>query len=374
MRIIRIAKECERMGAYYVRYLVAFLAFLTSLAAAESQEDLYYRALKAEESGDISRALTLFEEAVAQEGPYTAEIQEIIDDYQDALGDSDGESLEKESPWEFHTYGNVGYSWLHYKRGDVSTAETGSELVSSVNASLEYNSQKWVHSFEINMAGDWFVDKDDLTTLDVDAWEASLGLGYSLVGSSLILDIGADMNVSENDDWAPDFYLWAEKYFARMDKHKFGVSVFGYEDMDGPLYSSLFLAWHRYVKYGWKSSVYVGGRFEADSSTSYNHWLKWLGPSLKPSLSYRFKTEISVNAKLNFFYGFVVDGPNSDYEKFQKFNGSWSCSVSWDPGILGLFVGAEQFYRRYMIPAGYTISYAKKSRLTELKAGVKWNL
>jgi len=357
-----------------VRYLAIFLALFASLAVAESQEDLYYRALKAEEAGDISRALTLFEEAVAEQGPYTAEIQEIIDDYQSALDDSDGDSSE-ESSWEFHTYGNVGYSWLHYKRGDASTAETGSELVASANASLEYNSENWTHSFEINMTGDWFVDKDDLTTLDVDTWEGSLGLGYSLAGSTLILDMGADMNVSENDDWSPDFYLWVEKYFARVDKHKFGVSAFGYKDMDGPMFSTLYLTWHRYVKYGWKSSVYAGGRFEADSSTSSSaDWLRWLGPSLKPSLSYRFKTDISINAKLNFFYGFVVDGPNSDYEKFQKFNGSWSCTVSWEPGIFGLFIGAEQFYRRYMIPSGYSISYAKKSRLTELKAGVKWNL
>ena len=351
------------------------LLVLASFAVAQSQEELYYRALKAEEAEDIPTAFRLFEAAVKEPGPYTEEIQEIIDEYREALEEIERDSLKKEpeSSWEFHTYGNAGYSFLHYSRNDVSDSETGSEVSSSVSVSAEYASRNWSQSFEVNLSGDWFVDKDDMPSLDTSAWEGSVGVGYSLIGNTLILDIGANMNVEEGDGWTPDFYSWIEKYFVRVDKHKFGMALWAYENLDGPLSANLYASWHRYAKYGWNGSVYLGGRFEADSiSTPY--WLKWVGPTLKPSYSYRFKTDISVDSKLNLFYGFVVDGPDAEYEKVQKFSGSWACHLSWRPGVWGLFVGVEQFYKIYMLPAGYEIGYPERSVYTELKAGVKWNI
>ena len=357
-----------------VRIFTIAILFIVSLAMAESQESLYYRALKAEEAGDIPAALELFESAVAQDGPYTAEIQEIIDDYRKALGESDDSSSKKvESPWHFHSLGNVNYIGLRYKRSDVSDAETGSELSASMSASLEYESAEWIHSFEVNLSGDWFVDKEDMPSLDTNAWEGAFGLGYSLVGNSLVLDVGANMNVSEDEGWTPDFYAWLEKYFVRIGKQKVGASLMVYENLDGPLFVTAYASWHRYVKYGWKSTVYMGARFEADSiSTPY--WLKWFGPSLKPSFSYRFKTDISIDAKLNLFYGFVVDGPDAEYEEVQKFSGSWGLNVSWKPGIFGLFVGAEQFYRYYVRPSDYETGYPQSSFFSQLKAGVKWDI
>ena len=359
-----------------MRLFSVILLLLTSLAVAESQEDLYIRALKAEEAGDISFALKTFEEALAVPGPYTAEIQEIVDNYRDALGQSDEESLvdETESPWNFHTFGDIAFIGLFYRKGDFSTSEKGSELSSSVSLSLDYDSKNWLHSFEFNLSGDWFIDKDDMPSLDTSAWETSLGLEYSLIGNSLTFDIGANMNASEEDGLNPDFFIWAEKYIARFDKQKVGVALWGYENPDGPMSAALYASWHRYVKYGWKSSVYAGGRFEADSIWNPEFWLKWAGPSLKPSISYRFKTEISINAKMNLFYGFVVDGPDPDFDKVQKFSGSWGCSVSWVPKYFGLFVGVEQFYKYYVTPVGYEIPYSKKSLFTELKAGVKWDI
>jgi hypothetical protein len=355
--------------------IIALLFALVSLVAAESQENLYYRALKAEEAENIPEAMALFRAAVAEQGPYTAEIQEIIDSYEKVLGETGNDSLETrdKDSWEFHTYGNVAFLGLNYKRNDVSEGETGTELSSTANVSVDYNSAEWNHSFEVSASGDWFINKDDMPSLDTSAWEATFGLGYSLIGNALILDIGADMNISEEDDWTPDFYLWVEKYFARMDKHKFGVAVMNYYNLDGSLFTMAYLSWHRYAKYGWKSSVYVGGRFEADS-ISRPYWLKLLGPSLKPSFSYRFKTDISIDTRMNLFYGFVVDGPDSEYEKVQKFSGSWALTISWNPGVVGLFLGAEQFYRYYVIPSGYTIDYPRSSLYTELKAGIKWNI
>ena len=342
---------------------------------AESQEELYYRALKAEEAGDIPRALSLFDSAVAVSGPYTAEIQEIIDDYQEILGKTDTDSVKtlSDNSWEFHTYGKINYTGLHYKKESATDAETGNEATASISASIEYETQNWNHSFEINVSGDWFIDKENMPSLDTNAWETSVGIGYSLIGNALILDIGASINFSENEECNPDFYIWAEKYLAQISKQKFGLATSGYKNFDGPTSASFYGSWHRFAKYGWNSTIYAGARFESDSLNTL-YILKWLGPSLKPSVSYKFKTAISVDAKLNLFYGFVIDEPDIIYEDVQKFNGSWACFVSWNPGILSLFIGAEQIYRYYINPSEYDIGFSKWSILSELKAGIKWNL
>lgn len=358
-----------------MRFLAVVLLLLVSLAVAESQEDVYYRALKAEEAGDIPLALKTFEEALAVPGPYTAEIQEIVDSYREAMGQSTGEPPKDSavSPWEFHSYGNIGYWSLYYDKTG-SANESGKELSTSATFSLDYNAKDMLHSFELNLSGDWFIDKEDMPSLDTSAWEASFGLEYSLVGNSFVFDIGSNMNVSEEDGLTPDFFLWVEKYFARLNMHKFGVALSGYENFDGPLSMAAYVSWRRYAKYGWKSSVYAGARFEADSISSSDFWLKWIGPSLKPSISYRFKTEISIDLKTNLFYGFVVDGPDPEYEKVKKFSVSWGTSVSWKPTYVGILLGFDQFYRSYDVPAGYTIDYPEKSTFTEIKASVIWDI
>lgn len=342
---------------------------------AESQEELYYRALKAEEAGDIPRALSLFDSAVAVSGPYTAEIQEIIDDYQEILGKTETDSVKtlSDNSWEFHTYGKINYTGLHYKKESATDAETGNEATASISASIEYETQNWNHSFEINVSGDWFIDKENMPSLDTNAWETSVGIGYSLIGNSLILDIGASINFSENEECNPDFYIWAEKYLAQISKQKFGLATSGYKNFDGPTSASFYGSWHRFAKYGWNSTIYAGARFESDSLNTL-YILKWLGPSLRPSVSYKFKTAISVDAKLNLFYGFVIDEPDTDYNGIQKFSGSWAFNISWKPGVFGAFVGFEQLYRRYINLPEYNIGYSEWSLLSKLNAGIKWDM
>lgn len=346
-----------------------FLLLLSTLAVAQSQEDLYYRALKAEEAGDISLALKIFEEALATPGPYTEELQEIVNEYREALGDT-------ASTWEFHTYGNVGYMWLNYKPTLSGVGETGGEILASLSASMDYNTRNWIHSFEINLSGDWFVDKEDMPSLDTSTWEGSFGVEYNLIGNSLLLDVGANMNASEEEGWNPDFFLLLEKFMAHFGKQRLGAALWGYENFGGPLSAALYVTLHRYAEYGLSGSLYAGGLFEADSISSPEYWIKWLGPSLKSSISYKFKTEVSVDAKLNLFYGFVVDGPNADYRKMQRLSGFWGLSASWTPRYFGLFVGLDQFLNCLKVPPEKKKDKAsfQKSLYSQLKAGVKWNI
>ena len=355
--------------------IVSLLLLMVSLVIAESQEELYYRALKAEETGDYSLALNLFEAAIKEGGEYTAEIQEIVDDYRNALGYGDADSLDDDTanPWEFHTGGILGLQGIHYRSKGASTGEMGAKITSSISASAEYNAKDWIHSFELNLSGNR-VDNDDLQTLTMNAWDASVGVEYSLVGKSLVLDVGADLNVSENDDWNPDFFVWVEKFFARIGKHKFGASLSAFDYLDGPLYATTYLSWQRHVKYGWRASLYAGGRFEADTLGN-STWVYWLGPSVKPTFSFRFRSDISIEAKGHYFYGYVVDGPDSKFEKVKKLSVSWASTLAWNPGVFGLYIGAEQYYRHYdTIPIKYSFPYPRWSFLTELKAGVKCNI
>ena len=80
-----------------MRFVAIVLLMLSSLLFAETQESVYYRAMKAEEAGDVSAALAAFEEAVEIPGPYTQEIREIINEYNKALGTT----AVTKSPWSF---------------------------------------------------------------------------------------------------------------------------------------------------------------------------------------------------------------------------------------------------------------------------------
>ena len=89
---------------------IGLLLALSFFAFAETQEDVYYRAMKAEEAGDVSKSLELFEQAAAMDGEYTDEIKEIVREYREALGYD-----EPENPWAFHLYGDVAFYGLLYQ-------------------------------------------------------------------------------------------------------------------------------------------------------------------------------------------------------------------------------------------------------------------
>ena len=438
-----------------MRFVAVVLLLLTSLLFAETQESVYFRAMKAEEAGDVTAALAAFEEAVEIPGPYTEEIREIIDDYYKALDTVE----EKKNPWSLRFLGDIGFYGLHYNEygGVEKVSETGGDVFFSLTPFVDYSSGDWIHSFGLGFSGDWFVANDDMPVLDTNDWNISVGLEYSLIGNSLMLGVGADIKVVEGAYVSPNFSIWVERDFYRFEKQRVGAAVWGYYDPDGPLSFALYGSWHRTVPYGLNGSAYVGARFEADSAVDfvkfvetykntvedpenegnveqwnsywggsnpmYGNWqnpmqvcletygpecynwnigkidsmywaqrnapqnsestadvsipkyyAKWFGPTLRSQVSYKFKRNITVEARLNLFYGFVLDGPDSDYEKMGKFSGVWGTMLYWKPNALTLYLGAEQFYKHYSLPKYYVGIYPRNTILTELKVGFKWEI
>ena len=448
-----------------MRSIAVVILLLSSVLLAETQEAAYFRALKAEEAGDITLALESFEEAAALPGPYTEEIREIVKEYYKALGVSEDSA---DSPWSFRFLGNLGFYGLRYSEfgGVDEVTEHGGDLFLSLTPFLDYTTGDYIHSFGIGFNSDWFLANENMPALDTNDWKFSLGLEYSLVGSSILLDIGVDLNFAQGEDVSPSFFGWIEKDFFRIEKNRLGMAAWGYYDVDGPLAFALYGAWHRTSTYGWNAAVYVGGRFEADSAVDYvgylaayeaalqdafneaapyerepfegggaerwdnrgarnpmdacletygeecfeweiskidsiywsthsrpdsssansldsatdvsvavpKYYAKWLGPTLRSRISYKFRNGLLLEARLNLFYGFVLDGPDSDYEKIRKFSGSWGGTVFWKPNSLTLYLGLEQFYKHYGLPAYYKGIYPQNTLLSEIKLGLKWEL
>ena len=448
-----------------MRSIAVVILLLSSVLLAETQEAAYFRALKAEEAGDITLALESFEEAAALSGPYTEEIREIVKEYYKALGGTEDSA---DNPWSFRFLGNLGFYGLRYSEfgGVDEVTEHGGDLFLSLTPFLDYTTGDYIHSFGIGFNSDWFLANENMPALDTNDWKFSLGLEYSLVGSSILLDIGVDLNFAQGEDVSPSFFGWIEKDFFRKEKNRLGMAAWGYYDADGPLAFALYGAWHRTSTYGWNAAAYVGARFEADSVVDYvgylaayeaalqdafneaapyerdpfegggaerwdnrgarnpmdacletygeecfeweiskidsiywsthsrpdsssansldsatdvsvavpKYYAKWLGPTLRSRLSYKFRNGLSLEARLNLFYGFVLDGPDSDYEKIRKFSGSWGGTVFWKPNSLTLYLGFEQFYKHYGLPAYYKGIYPQNTLLSELKAGLKWEL
>lgn len=375
-----------------IRWVGLVLLVLTTALFAETQEDAYYRAMKLEEAGDIPAALKAFEDAAAIPGPYTDELLGIIRDYNDALGKSNSDSLKEKSPWEFHIAGELGLYGLHYKETNMDSSEMGGDIFLNVNPYLDYSSGKWLHTFAASVQGDFFLNNDEMTVLDTNDWDLVLGLEYTLLGNGMLLDLGYDFNI-EGNKISSDFYAWYEKDLFSFEKQRVGVVAWAYYQTSGPNSYALYGAWHRTVPEGLNGTAYVGAKYEADSVFDYKAYEqsyetattedelvyrqmmgRWIGPALRSRVSYKFKNKIAVEAKMNLFFGFAIAGPDSDFEKIKKFNGTWGANVSWKYWKMNFYLGLERNYKHYRLPNAYKERYRESTSLTQLKLGVKWDI
>ncbi len=244
-----------------MRSLTLFLVLLASALFAQTQQDIYRQALEAEEAGDVSKSIELFEKARDAGGEYTEEINEILAEYYEALG-GDADTSEV----SFRFLGNLGFYGLHYaeygSQNDVS--ENGGDLFASVSGYLDFSTGNWIHSFGVAFVSDWFVTNEDMPVLDTNDWTMAPGLEYSLVGLRLLLDIGVDFNITSEGDFNPAGYGWVEFDIARYTAQRFGVAGSIYYRKDGPATAGVFGSWHRSETQGLNGSAYLGAKYEAD--------------------------------------------------------------------------------------------------------------
>lgn len=382
-----------------MRSLFVLVLLLMTALYAETQEEAYYRAMKFEEVGDIPAALQAFEEAVVLPGPYTEELQGIIHDYKAALGKSDEESLNAKdgdsstSFWNLiHVAGELGFYGMHYKETGMDDAEKGGELFLNVSPYVDLELGDWSHTFAASVRGDYFLNNDEMTLLDTNDWNFILSLEYTLHGHSMLLDLGYDFNI-EGKELSSDFYAWFEKDLYRFEKQRLGAVAWAYYQTSGPMSYALYGAWHRTVPEGINGTVYAGAKFEADSVFDYDSYEKsretattieelvlrntmgkWFGPVFRSRVSYKFKNKITVEAKMNLFYGFAVGGPDSDFESIRKFSGTGGLTVSWKYWKMNYYLGLERNYKHFELPDSYKERYRETTVLTQLKLGVKWDI
>lgn len=462
---------------------------LSVLSLAETQEDVYYRAMQAEADGDVSKSLELFEQAAAMDGEYTDEIKEIVKEYREALGLD-----EPENPWAFHFSGDVAYYGLRYDEfgGASKVKEYGGDLSSSLSAYLDYSTKNWSHSFGVGVTGDYFFANDDMPVLDTNDWTLAPGLEYMLMGRVITLDLGMDFNLASEADMQLDFYSWFEATLHKFGNQKIGVALWGYYQQEGPLTAALYGTWHRTVPEGFNGNVSIGVKFDADSLADYieywkaqdeyyanqytwyndsswydstyanmwqqyndsawnpgtwdqstwdqttwdqsawnqngwntdslyqnpagetqwnanaadqyqwtqedweqyaaqyaaqqgtwqageeprlkRYWVSWIGPTLKSRFVYRFKNRMSLEAKLNLFYGFVVNAHSDEYEKLRKLSGTWGLQYNWRLWLFTIYGGVEQNYLRYEMPKALKGIFPKESLLSEFKVGFKFDI
>ena len=384
-----------------MRFLFGLILLLLATALfAETQEQAYYRALKLEEAGDIPAALQAFEEAAALPGEYTEEIQGIIRDYKAALGRSEVSDTQSVSLWDaLHIAGELGLYGLHYKETGMDKGEMGGDLFLNVNPYIDYISGDWAHTFAASVQGDYFLNNDNMPVLDTNDWNIVLGLEYTLLGKSMLLDLGYDFNI-EGKSLSSDFYAWFEKDLFRFEKQRLGAVAWGYYQTSGPMSLALYGSWHRTAAEGLNGTVYVGAKYEADSVFDYKAYFhsyddvvgdttgaltaddlvfryglgKWFGPIFRSRISYKFKYRITVEGKMNLYYRFAVGGPDSEFEKIKKFSGTWGATVSWKHWYLNYYLGVDCKYNRLYLPRFYKKIYTESSTHTQLKLGVKWDI
>lgn len=244
-----------------MRSLTLFLVLLASALFAQTQQDIYRQALEAEEAGDVSKSIELFEKARDAGGEYTEEINEILAEYYEALG-GDADTAEV----SFRFLGNLGFYGLHYAEygSTKDVSENGGDLFASVSGYLDFSTGNWIHSFGVAFVSDWFVTNEDMPVLDTNDWTMAPGLEYSLIGQRLLLDIGVDFNITSEGDFNPAGYGWVEFDIARYTAQRFGVAGSIYYRKDGPATAGVFGSWHRSETQGLNGSAYLGAKYEAD--------------------------------------------------------------------------------------------------------------
>jgi hypothetical protein len=391
-----------------MKALVVFLCiFSVSLVFGETQEALFERALDAENQGDVPATIALLEEASRYQGPYNAEIQEILGEYYAALQIKEKPQKKFSGDFLAKVEGAV-FNYQEY--GDVSSVnEYSGENYLLVGGRLKYRTlsgltHSWIFSFSTDL---FFREKE--TVFDTSRWAFIPSAEYNLQGDQFAFGASVDMNISERDGLVPAGSLFAELDFFQGKNSYCGLFVGSYGNILGRARIQSNLYWDYSPVLGFRFYSALGPRFERDTvvnsyimqitrneftateDTAMVHFYTGrsakLGPELRLQTGYKFSKAWSMNLSTMLFYGWGLKKDfwlaysqdefmpedsldTTVYYQRQVLQGYWVLRGDWSGDILGAYLSFGQHFTRYMdLPADHPELLSKASILSELRLG-----
>lgn len=371
--------------------LIGILLFSLVLNVfANEQTSIYQRALEAESTGDIVGAITLLEEALLTEGPYSSEILEILKQYYDVLG-IDFIERERHNNWRFSL--NLDAIEIHYKEKEslITTKEWLGEVFSILSLAYDINHHQIKHSIELSFLSEFFW-KSDSSSLDTNDWALSPTLQYTLMSKSFILSSGVDFTLNEKNGFNPAFFVFFEKDAFKKDFHWFALDGFAFINKIFEMRYGINFSWNLKKKEGLSMSVSLGVHLNVDSTASislitddnyfdgvelsyydlsYFHGAKW-GPSFHLNASYQFDNPLGVETKWRLAPSFLINEKNNASLSFLEGGIGCFLFVKWQH--LRFHLGVDQFFNHYLNrPVLWNGLIPKTAFFTELKLGTKIN-
>ena len=373
-----------------MRTAVVLLFLFVLNVFADEQTSLYQRALEAESSGDIVDAITLFEDALFTEGPYTEEILQILKEYYAVLG-IDFLDIQKQNLWRFgFDFDAIGVRYEE-KESEESSKEWLGEGFSVFSIAYDIYRNQRKHSIEFSFLSEVFL-KSDSSSLDTNDWVISPAIEYSLMSKSFALATGANFTLSEGDKINPAFFFLFEKYAFKRDTRLFVLEGFAFINKILEMRSGLNLSWHQNQKKGLSMSASLGLLFNVDSTASillitddnyldgidspyldvsYYQGVKW-GPAIQLKSSYQFDNPIGIEMKGSLAPTFLINEKDSLSVSFLEGGLGGCLFAKWDQ--VQIHAGIEHFIRYYTErPELWKGIIPETMLFTEFKMGTKIN-
>lgn len=378
-----------------MRALAVFLCiFCISSVSAETQESLFERALDAESEGDVPKTIALLEEAATYDGPYRAEIEDILKDYYAAL------QIKGKSKLSGNFLAKVeGAGFIYEEYGnETSVKENFGETYVLLGGEFDYHTQSGLtHFWSISLSADVFFREEE-TVFDTSRWAFTPSLEYSLQGDWFALGAGVDLGVSERDGLLPAGTLFVERDVFQKKDHRAGVYTFGYVNGNGRARVQGDFYWNYRSSLGLWYNVSIGVRLERDTVVSsyllqeevplenqttplrfYAGRPTKLGPELRLQTGYKFSKAWSLDLRSTLYYGFGLDEdswltqePNEEINTYQRqmLQGYWVLRGEWKGDIMGTYLSFGQHFIRYEnVPADHPEILSVASILSEARLG-----
>lgn len=234
---------------------IAFLFLFVGLVFAKSQESLYSDALDAEERGNLTEAISLFNEALQVGGEYDEELREILQAYNDAAEESSRLAFSADLFGKFFYYDEDADAFY------ASETFGGFFLKTSMAYELKLG------SYELSLGGsvscDYFIKRDstvlDTTTFYVTPLAELIFQGPTfLTMLSFGAEFGSDANMVVNGTVIKDFL--------KIENSRFALRVTSNYLQNERFRAFAGISWnYRSQALPWEHSLSVGANLAVDS-------------------------------------------------------------------------------------------------------------